>query len=683
MVSGISRFHRTPLGEFPPPAPRACFGRDWLIEKIVGLAENFEPIALIGAGGIGKTSIALSILHHNRIRERFGDERRFIRCDQFPISCTHFLARLSKVIGAGVVNPEDLTPLRLLLSSKQMLIILDNAESILDPQGPNAREIFSVVEELCQFPTICVCITSRITTVPRHCKRPAIPPLSNKAACNIFYSIYDDGGRSETISDLVQRLDYHALSVTLLATTASHNKWSYNRLAEEWGTHRAQTLRTDHNESLAATIELSLASPTFLKLGPHARDLLEVVAFFPQGVDEKNLDWFFPDIPERKNIFDKFCALSLTHRSNDFITMLAPVRDYLGPQDPKSSPLLCATKDCYFARLSVGVDPALPGFGETRWIVSEDANVEHLLNVLTSIDTSSGDVWVACHRFMQHIYWHKPRRTVLGPKIEGLPDDHHSKPVCLFKLSQLFQLVGNHTERQRLLTRALQLERDRGNDNGVLRTLRSLSDANRMLDFYEEGIQQAKEALEIAERLGDTIEQAWCSSELAWLLFDSGQLDAAEAAASRAIDLVPEKGQEHLVCRSHRVLGKICGSKGEKEKAIHHFETALGIVSPFNWHDELFWIHYHLTDLFLNENGFTEANTHIEQAKLHAVNNAYRLSRAMESQAVVWCLQLKLEDAKSEVLRVLETYEGFGAVKDVEECRKLLQRIERAMMHGT
>jgi hypothetical protein len=279
--------------------------------------------------------------------------------------------------------------------------------------------------------------------------------LSTKSACDIFYSIYKNGGQSDIVSGLVKRLDFHALSITLLATAASHNMWDYGRLADEWETQRAQILRTDHNESLAATIELSLASQTFLKLSSSPspspsqtydkvitsaippksayspREVLEVVAFFPQGVNENNLDWLFPTVPDRKNILDKFCLLSLTYRNNGFITMLAPIRDYLSPKDPKSSPLLRATKDRYFSRLSVDVAPGGPGFGEARWIVLEDINVEHLLDVSLSADPYADDISDACIHFMRHLYWHKPRRTTLELKIEPLRDNHPtSQDAC-------------------------------------------------------------------------------------------------------------------------------------------------------------------------------------------------------------------------------------------------------------
>ena len=673
--------HSNSLGELPPPAPRACFGRGELIEMIVGLAENLEPIALIGAGGIGKTSVALAVLHHNRIKERFGENRRFIRCDQFPASPTHFLARLSEVIGAGVKNPEDLTPLRPFLSSKEMLIILDNAEPILDPKGTSAEEIYSLVDEL-SHERICLCITSRITTVPPHCKRPEIPTLSMEAARDIFYRIYGDRTRSNIIDDLLQHLDFHALSITLLATTASHNVWDHDRLTKEWDARRAQVLQTDHNKSLAATIELSLDSPTFRSLGPDARDLLGVVAFFPQGINERNIDWLFPIISDRKSIFDKFCLLSLTYRSNGFVAMLAPIRDYLGPRDPQSSQILCATRDFYFSRLSVDVDPNEPGFEAARWIKLEYANVEYLLDRFTSIDQNADDIWGVCSQFMRHLYWHKPRQTVLRSKIEALPDDHRYKSRCLSELARLFARLGNYAEQKRLLTHMLELGRQHGDDSRVAGTLKDLSEVNRLLNLYEEGIRQGEEALEIYERIGETGGQTECLNNLTWLLFDDRQLDAAENTASRAIDLLSKTGEKHLVSKIRRALGYVHRYKGEREKAIHHLETALEIAFPFSWHDLLFWIHFDLAVLFSDEDEFDEVHAHIELAKSHAVDDPYLLGRAMHLQADVWYQQRRLEDAKLGATRALEIYEKSGAEYDARSCMEFLQEIERAMEIG-
>ena len=679
MGSTVLGFRSILTGESPPPAPRDCFGRDELIEEVVGFTENLQPVALIGAGGIGKTSIALTVLHHDRVVQQFGENRRFIRCDQFPASRTHLLARLSKVIGAGIENPEDLTPLRPFISSKKMMIVLDNAESILDPKGTNAEEIYSVVDELSQFKSVCLCITSRITTVPPQCKRPEIPTLSMEAACDIFYDIYGDHRRSSIINDLLERLDFHALSITLLATTASHNTWDYDRLAKEWDTKRAQVLQADYNKSLAATIELSLASPTFRSLGPNARDLLGVVAFFPQGVGENNLDWLFPSLPNGKNTFDKFCVLSLTYRSNGFVTMLAPIRDHLGPRDPRSSPLLCATRDNYFTRLSVNVHPDWPGFDEARWILSEDVNVEHLLDVLTSIDPDGADIWKACRRFIQHLYWYKPRKTVLRSKIEDLSDSHPYKPKCLSELSQLLEAVGNYPEQKQLLTRILELERERGDDVRVALTLKRLSRVNGSLDLYEEGIRRAKEALEMFKRVNDTNWQAECSEDLAWLLFDDNQLDAAEDVASHALNLVSEESHGFILSHLHRVLGNIYRSKREKRKAIHQFETAIRIASPSGWSDTLFWSHFDLTVLFRDEGEFGNANAHIEQAKPYAANDVFLLARAMKLQADVWHREHRLEEARSEALHAFDAYEKLGATRDAGGCKELLQEIERAL----
>ena len=673
----VSPLYSTHPGEPLPPPPRACLGRDDLIEKIVDLAESLTSIALIGAGGIGKTCVALSVLHHDRIKRWFGENCWFIRCDQFPASLPNFLNRLSKVIGAGVENPRDLTPLRPFLSSKEMIIFFDNAESVLSPGGTDVREIHAVLEELSRFETICLFISSRIPSVPLRCKRPTIPALSMGSACKIFFSIYDNGW-SETVSNLLRQIDLHPLSITLLATAASRNLWDYDRLAQEWHTHRPQILWTNCNKDLAGTIELVLASPMFCELGPDARDLLSVIAFFPQGINESNLNWLFPTISGRRNIFDKFCILSLTYRSNGFVTMLAPLREYLSPEDPMLSPLLRATQECYFTRLLVRVGPSSPGFEEAQWITSEDVNIEHLLDVLTTIDAECLRVWDVCCHFMEHLLWHKTRLVILGPKVEGLPDNHRLKPKCLLHLSQLFTSTENYVKSKRILTHALRLWKQRGSDVCVAQTLEFLCDVNRHLNLREEMVRQAKEALGIYERLNDKPGQARALLQLVESSFDDNQVDAAEEAASRAISLLEDNDGQHTACRIHRFLGEISLSKGDARKAKDHFDIALGIATLFNWHSELVLIHCFLAVLDLAEQRFEDAHAQIESAKAHAINDVRDMAGLIELEAEIWYGEGRFEEARAEALRAVELFERLGDTVELEVTRELLFDIDQA-----
>ena len=157
---------------------------------------------------------------------------------------------------------------------------------------------------------------------------------------------------------------------------------------------------------------------------------------------------------------------------------------------------------------------------------------------------------------------------------------------------------------------------------------------------------------------------------LAILLRTDEQLDAAEEAASNAIDILPEKGRELQVCEGHRALGSIYHQKDKTEKAIHHFEIALAIASSLGCRPELIRIHISLADLFFEECRLDDAHAHVEQAKSRAVNDPYLLAHASQ-------LQDMLEEAKSETLRALDTFEKFGAAIDVENTREFLDEIDR------
>ena len=154
------------------------------------------------------------------------------------------------------------------------------------------------------------------------------------------------------------------------------------------------------------------------------------------------------------------------------------------------------------------------------------------------------------------------------------------------------------------------------------------------------------------------------------------QLDAAEEAASRVLDLLSEKDKQFFACQGHRTLGRIYGAKDDPEKAIHHFEAALGIASPFNWHSELFWIHFSLAKLFSGKGRFDDAHAHIQRAKPHTVNDPYLLAHASLLQALVWDDQDRPEEAKSEALRALDVFEKLGAANNAEWTRKLIRQID-------
>ena len=118
----------------------------------------------------------------------------------------------------------------------------------------------------------------------------------------------------------------------------------------------------------------------FTSLGPDARDILGVVAFLPQGVNEVDIDRIFPTVPTIHQILDTFSILSLTHRNQDFITTYAPLREYLSTiGDPGA--ILSYARDYYLSRMrAVAHQPSLQ---DVRWLISEEANIETMLALST------------------------------------------------------------------------------------------------------------------------------------------------------------------------------------------------------------------------------------------------------------------------------------------------------------
>lgn len=309
-----------------PPAPTNIFGRDAIIEDLLGFAERFASVTLFGAGGIGKSAIALTLLHHDRIVARFGKDRHFVCCDDLAGSLDNFLEQLSDIFGTH--NSTDMAQLRSHLAlSPPCTLVLDGVDSFLDPLAPGSAEVSAVIEEFGRCQNVFLLATSRMDVRIPDFRRIEVPTLHETGARDTFYNRCHLG-RSVTVDELLTELDFHPLSIDLLASATRENGWDEPELLKAWDDNKISVLKVSGRRSLEENIRSILLTPTIQQLGTAAQETLKAVALYPGGVQEVKLERTFPQIAVIGEAVNALCKFSLMYRQDGVVKMLSPFRLY-------------------------------------------------------------------------------------------------------------------------------------------------------------------------------------------------------------------------------------------------------------------------------------------------------------------------------------------------------------------
>ncbi|KAJ7729273.1 hypothetical protein B0H14DRAFT_2409765, partial [Mycena olivaceomarginata] len=325
-----------------PSAPQIFHGRKSELSEILDLFNAGTPrIAILGAGGMGKTSLARAVIHHPTIRATYGESRFFVACN-----CGTIL-ELVALIGAhiGLKPAKDLTRpvIQHFSNGSPSLLILDELETLWEP-AQSRSEIEELLSLLTGVDHLALMITMRGAERPGKTQwtRPFLPslqPLGQEAARLTFTDIAESDIMDE-VDKILCLTDNMPLAITLLAHLADSDGCA--NVLSRWDKEKTSLISEgfDKRSNLDLSISLSLSSPRIKSL-PHSQELLCLLAMLPDGL--LDVDLFQSKLP-LQDILKCKAALKATalaySDANKRLKVLMPIREYIQQHCPPEDHLV-------------------------------------------------------------------------------------------------------------------------------------------------------------------------------------------------------------------------------------------------------------------------------------------------------------------------------------------------------
>ncbi|KAJ7032100.1 P-loop containing nucleoside triphosphate hydrolase protein, partial [Mycena alexandri] len=327
-----------------PAEPKIFHGRDSEVAEILKLFSQGTPrIVILGAGGMGKTSLARTALHHEDITTKYQENRFFIACDTASSK-----AELAGLIGAhlGMKPGKDLTQsvLWYFSDAPPSLLILDNLETPWEPveSRKDTEEFLSLLTDIT---SLALMITMRGAERPAKVQwtRPfllPLQPLAQDAARKTFIDIADDKHSVEEVDQVLHLTGNMPLSISLLAHLVDMEGCS--EILSRWETEKTSLISDgyDRRSNLELSISLSISSPRITST-PHSQDLLALLSILPDGLSDvelKQSNFQIKDILGCKAALLR-TALAYTD-DHKRLKVLVPVREYLGRISPPTEQMI-------------------------------------------------------------------------------------------------------------------------------------------------------------------------------------------------------------------------------------------------------------------------------------------------------------------------------------------------------
>ena len=624
-----------------PPLPDLV-GRDAEVAAVVAawLGTPPQPVAVRGAPGIGKSTICLAALHDERVAQRFGDRRWFIRCDG-ATSTAALLSRLAAQLGVtGGGQPGTVTNrVYAALASGLGVVVLDNFET---PWTADPLPVEELLRAIAGIPQAGVAITSRGTSRPaglRWRDFAMVSPLPLDQARRLFTAVAEPGLAGDPrLDELLAGLDGVPLAVELMAY-AAQGQPDLAEVAQRWQAERTGMLQrmggATRELSVAASVETSITSP---QMTAPAHRLLALLGVLPDGIDREDMTVLLPGSGLGAAAVLRQHGLAFNEGTR--LRTLAPIREHVaaahrpGPED-------LAHASSHYARLAATGEQL--GWGQGTQAAAR-------------LQAETGNIMVML------------RRVADGQRIDELVDG-------VSGLAKYWELTGVAQPPHDLLTAAKKAVEEHGSPGQQAHAWLVLGNLAMNRSDYFGARARYEHAVALYRQVGDVLWEAHSIGGLGDVAMARSDHDEARAQYEQALRLYRQvedvRGEANCITR----LGDIAVDRSDYDTAWDRYEQALRLYRQVEdeWGEDMLGqanCIAGLGDIALARCDHDEARAQYEQALL-----LYRqVGSVLDEADCIQCLgevavdRSDYDEARDRYEQALPLYRQVGGVLNEAHC---------------
>ncbi|KAJ7769919.1 hypothetical protein B0H16DRAFT_1516815 [Mycena metata] len=560
-----------------PSKPKIFYGRESETKEIMKILLQKAPrIAVLGGGGMGKTTLARTVLHHADTCAKF-EHRYFVSADTATTA-----VELAALIAfhLGLDPGADLTRPVVQYLARQTgssLLILDNLETPWETtQSRQGVEDF--LSLLADVGHLGLMVTLRGSERPAKVRwtRPflqPLQPLSNEAAQHIFEEITDDSHSSDEKAQLLEFTENMPLAIDLMAHLVEYEGLS--TVLVRWKTEKTSLLSTgyDRHSNLDTSIAMSVSSP---RITHGARELLSLLSILPNGLSDVELVQNRLPINDILSCKSVLIATSLAYRdTNNRLRSLVLIREHVQKFYPPSELLVQSIRKSFHDLLAFyerHKDAQMKSI--LAQITANLANLDEVLR--QGLKPGLPDILDTIQCTLRLNGFYRLTRDVGTHLLDEIPVDQCDHPMMLLYIIERLSLFYACTPKmaQELVSQAISLLEHVHNPILKIRFYMIAGASSRRLRHESEAVQFFEKALALSQSSSNTRGECDSLDSLAFLRWKTGDFQQAlvlgrqaEELAYQTTDLVQASQTLYSIATSLISLGHYPAAMVEVNRA--------------------------------------------------------------------------------------------------------------------